>query len=139
MIAVRQVNDLTLAGPLLARALAFEVGAGPEQGGQLVDLVGGCCLFELWDADRLVGAFAARRDSYSDGAVITVTAAGGLPGYDLTSVIDAWAQLQAVGPGGARALTCTTRRPGLVKKLKRAGYQVAGYVMRKEVAHGLPQ
>jgi hypothetical protein len=134
VIAIRQVQDLTLAGPLLARALAYDTGG---EGGQLADLVRGCCIFEMWHGARLVGAFTAHLDSYSDGRQINVTAAGGVPGYDLVGAIDAWLSLQAAGPGGARALTCTTRRPGLVRRLKRAGYTVAGYVMRKEVAHGI--
>lgn len=134
MIAIRQAQDLALAGPLLEKALAFDTGG---QGGELADLVRGCCIFEMWDGERLAGAFAAHMDSFSDGRQINVTAAGGLPGYDLVGAIDAWLTLQAAGPGGARALTCTTRRPGLVRRLKRAGYSVAGYVMRKEVSHGI--
>ena len=102
-----------------------------------MDMVRGCCVFELWDGARLVGAFAAYRQQYSDGAQFVVTAAGGLPGYDLVGVMDAWLQMQAAGPDGARSLTCTTKRPGLIRRLKRAGYHVAGYVMRKEVSHGL--
>jgi len=130
VIAVRQAQDLTLAGPLLARALAYDTGG---DGGQLSDLIGGCTVFELVDGDQVVGAFAAQIHSYSDGRQISVTAAGGLPGYDLVGAMDAWVCMQAAGPIGARYLTCTTRRRGLIKRLQRAGYTVAGYVMRKEV------
>lgn len=134
MIAIRQVQDLTLAGPLLEKAVRFDTAG---TGGSVQDMVRGCCVFELWDGERLAGAFAAYRQEFSDGAQLVVTAAGGLPGYDLVGAIDAWLQLQAAGPAGARVLTCTTRRPGLIRRLKRAGYSVAGYVMRKEVSHGL--
>jgi hypothetical protein len=103
------------------------------KGAQLVDLIGGCNVFELLDAGKVVGAFAARCDAYTDGRVLTVTAAGGLPGYDLTAVIDAWMTLQASGPAAARRLECITRRPGLIKKLKAAGYHEAGVVLAKDL------
>lgn len=121
---------MTLAGPLLSKALAYDTGGDT---GTLADMIGGCTVFELVDVDKVVGAFAAQIHNYSDGRQISVTAAGGLPGYDLVGAMDAWATLQASGPIGAKALTCTTRRKGLIKRLQRAGYQVAGYVMRKDV------
>lgn len=134
MIQIRQAQDLTLCLQLLARAVPYDThGAGA---GQVEDMTRGCVLFELVDGGQVVGAFAARSDDYSDGRQLSVTCAGGLPGYDLVGVMDAWMTLQAVGPAGARVLTCTTRRPGLVKRLKRAGYSVAGYVMKKEVTYG---
>lgn len=134
MIAIRQTQDLTFAGPMLEKALAYDTGGNH---GQLADMIGGCAVFELMDGAEVVGAFAAQVHQYSDGRQITVTAAGGLPGYDLVGVMDAWLTLQAAGPVGATALTCTTRRKGLIKRLQRAGYQVAGYVLRKEVKYGL--
>lgn len=134
MVAIRQAPDLTFAGPLLERALRHDV-TGP--GGALADMIGGCAVFEVLDGSKVIGAFAARADDYSDGRVLTVTAAGGLPGYDITAAIDAWMTLQATGPAGARRLECITRRPGLIKKLQAAGYHVAGYLMAKDVQHGL--
>lgn len=130
MIFVRPTQDADQAHKLLSKALAFDTGG---TGGQVEDMTRGCLVFDLVDGARLVGAFAARCDDYSDGRTLTVTAAGGLPGYDLVGAMDAWMTLQATGPAGARALTCTTRRPGLVRKLQRAGYSIAGYVLRKEV------
>lgn len=134
MIAIRRAANLVDAGPLLARALRFDTGG---TGGQVDDLVRGCLVFELLDGDCVVGAFAVQAADYSDGRVLTVTAAGGLPGFDLVGAMDAWMTLQAAGPAGARALTCTTRRPGLVRKLQKAGYHVAGYVLRKDVKYGI--
>lgn len=130
MISIRQAADMVRAAPLLSKALAYDTGGA---GGQLSDMLGGCAVFEVMNAGNVVGAFAVRADDYSDGRTLTVTAAGGLPGFDLASAIDAWLSLQAVGPAKAHRLTCTTRRPGLVRKLTRAGYQVTGYVLSKEV------
>lgn len=129
MLTVRQTHDLTHARPLLERALRFDVYG---TGGQLIDLIAGCALFEVLDGERVVGAFAARRDGFTDGAVLSVTAAGGLPGYDLTAAMDAWMTEQA-GPAQARRLQCITRRPGLIKKLKASGYHVAGVVLAKDL------
>lgn len=130
MIAVQQAQDLTPeSAAFLAQALPYDTG-GPSA--SLDDMVRGCKLFELRDGARLVGAFAARASFYSDGPQLCVTAAGGLPGYDLTDAMHAWAIDQAAQHGFI-SLTCTTVRAGLVRKLRRAGYQVAGYVMRKDL------
>lgn len=132
MLSIRQALDPDAALPLLERAARFDV-YGPS--GQLADMLTGCTVFEIVDGARVVGAFAARADRYSDGTVLTVNAAGGLPGYDLTAAMDAWMTLQ--GAGKARRLQCVTQRPGLIKKLKAAGYYVAGTVMAKDLPHGL--
>ena len=129
MLTVWQTHDLTRARPLLERALRFDVYG---TGGQLIDLIAGCLLFELKnEAGEVVGAFAARCDTYSDGRVMTVTAAGGLPGYDLTAAIDAWMR-EAARDAKARRLQCITRRRGLIKKLKATGYHVAGVILAKD-------
>jgi hypothetical protein len=129
-LTVRQTHDLTHARPLLERALRFDVYG---TGGRLIDLIAGCLLFELVDGERVVGAFAARCESYSDGRVLTVTAAGGLPGYDLTAAIDDWMTSQARGEAQARRVQCVTRRRGLIKTLKARGYHEAGVILAKDL------
>jgi len=126
---VRAIALTLEAAELLARVLPHDTG-GPAP--QVGDLVKGCDVFGLFDGEQLVGAFAARQLRYSDGLQICINAAGGLPGYDLTGAMDDWAHMQARDLG-ASSLTCTTRRPGLVRMLERRGYQVAGTVLRKDL------
>lgn len=59
-----------------------------------------------------------------------VQAAAGSGAVDLTALLDGVITAQAQGLG---AVACQTARPGLVRKLKRHGYHVAGWIMRKEL------
>ena len=49
---------------------------------------------------------------------------------DLTRILDAVIEAQAEG---LRSVGCQTARPGLVRKLKRHGWTVAGWIMRKDL------
>lgn len=59
-----------------------------------------------------------------------VEAAKGEGPADLTRILDAVIAAQA---DGLRAIGCQTARPGLVRKLQRHGWTVAGWIMRKEL------
>ncbi len=73
----------------------------------------------------------------SGAAVVVVTvrngihwidAAGGGGGRDLAGAIDA-----TLAAAGARVIGFQTARPGLVRRAKRQGYRVAGYIMRRDL------
>lgn len=62
------------------------------------------------------------------GGVAWVDAAGGGGGRDLCGAIDA-----ALSDMPINAIAFQTKRPGLVRRAKRAGYYVAGYIMRRDL------
>lgn len=64
------------------------------------------------------------------GDVVWVDAAMGQGKDDVTALLDEAITGQS---GGCRAIAMQTARPGLVKKLKRHGWKVTGWVMRKEM------
>jgi hypothetical protein len=57
-----------------------------------------------------------------------IEAAAGDGPDDLTRAID-----DALIAAGARALAFQTARPGLVRRAKRLGYRVTGYIMRRDL------
>lgn len=116
---------------LLARAVPYEVGGTHS----LDALTEGCAVFALKDAaGQTVGAFSLECLTDTAGTVIHVTAAGGVPGHDLVGDMAEFTEAEARGRINARAVRCVTRRRGLVKRLERAGFRVAGYVMQKDIA-----
>lgn len=130
-LTVRQARDPASAVRLLGRAAAHDVDAIT---GSVAAMVEGCALFEVIDATgQAVGAFALRVDDYPDGRALTVTAAAATTASGATETMAAWCEAQARDHIRANVLTCTTARPGLVRRLKRAGFSVAGYVLKKEI------
>lgn len=129
-LTIRPAQDLHRAIELLELAAAKDVsGQGSAQ-----DLAQGAAVFELLDPEGVrVGAFAVRVDTYSDGRLVTVTAAGGKGDNGATEAMAAWVEDQARYHIKARAVTCTTQRRGLVRRLQGLGYRVAGYVMQKDI------
>ncbi|MFN3812158.1 MAG: hypothetical protein ACK4S6_16255 [Roseateles asaccharophilus] len=125
---VEPTQDRARALALLELAAAHDV-SGPSSAAELAE---GAALFDLVRDGQAVGAFALRVDRYPSGTVMTVTAAASQAGQDATACMDAWLVDQARRHVGARAITCQTRRPGLVRKLQRAGWRVAGFVMQKD-------
>lgn len=65
-----------------------------------------------------------------NGAVWIDAAAGQGGPHDLCELLDAVLTVQAQG---MRHLAMQTARPGLVRKLKRQGWTVAGWIMRKDL------
>lgn len=63
----------------------------------------------------------------SRNGVLWVNAAAGAGPVCLTSAMD-----QALQASGARSIAFQTARPGLVRKAKRLGYRVTGYIMRRD-------
>jgi len=62
--------------------------------------------------------------------VAWVSAIKGTGSVDWTFITAAMIEAQAKG---LRAVAFQTARAGLVRKMKKAGYEVSGYVMRKEI------
>lgn len=94
---------------------------------------GSACFAVTLDTGESVGGYAVRVVDCDAGAVAWIMgAAGRLPGVDLvreTLPAIEW-QLQS---NGIDALSLTTERRGLIRKLTRAGYQVVSVNLRKEL------
>jgi len=130
MIA-RPAADMPRALQHLQRAVAFDcLGNGT---GTVAELAAGEAVFELVADGRVVGAFTLGVQQYSDGRVIRCGAAGGEGGHDLLSAMVDFAEGEARGRVGARALVCETSRRGLVRRLERRGFRVAGFILRKDM------
>lgn len=117
----------------IPRAAALLAPAEQYAGGMsAADMAMGSANFGIVDAAGVeVGAYALRVVENSAGATAWVIgAAGSLPGVDLTRAILPAIESHA-GARGCDALAITTKRPGLVRKLKAAGYEVASVNLRK--------
>ncbi|HEV6968844.1 MAG TPA: hypothetical protein VK305_25890 [Roseateles sp.] len=92
---------------------------------------------DVRDLARSGRAFAIEGDAGNAVYVVTVrngcawvTAAKGGGSVDLTEVLD---RVLVAQSQGLRALGCQTARPGLVRKLKARGWQVTGWILRKDL------
>ena len=131
-LSVRPASDLAASLALLERAERYEVTGAAR----VADLIAGCAVFDVVADGQTVGAFAVRVDTYSTGRELSVTAAGGVGDLGQTEAMAAWCEQQARDVIGARALSCQTRRRGLVRKLEGLGYRVSGYIMTKIEGEG---
>lgn len=98
-----------------------------RQGDQLPEVIAGSRCFLLRVDGRDVFAWAVSR--VGDELWIDA-AAGKAPGYDLTAAGLAIVEAQAAG---LETVGFLTRRPGLLKKAQRLGYQVDGWILRKRI------
>ncbi len=90
-------------------------------------------LFEVVCCGVVVGRYALRTVDHANGReMIIVAAAGGLPGVDLVASVLPNIEQQGVSVGADR-LTMRTRRPGLVRKLKKQGWVLDAYCMGKKI------
>lgn len=124
---VRLAQDMPGALQHLARAVPHDVH---DSGCTVHELAAGHAVFELLDDGRQVGALAVAVHDYSAGRVIRCGAAGGEPGHDLAGAMAAFLASEARRIG-ARQVTFETRRRGLVRRLAREGFRVAGFVLSK--------
>ena len=91
----------------------------------------GAQLFEVVVAGAVVARYALRMDQHDNGReIVVVAAAGGLPGVDLVASV--LPNIEKQGAGADR-MTLRTRRPGLVRKLKKQGWVVDAYCMGKKI------
>lgn len=108
---------------------------GDTTGGacNLGDLCAGSDVFIGLDAGRPVFAYAMGIVNHEAARVAWIkAAAGAVPGADLTAQVLPFVERQAKGEGAAQ-VAITTRRRGLIKKLKAQGYAVTGVTLRKNV------
>lgn len=88
-------------------------------------------LFEVKVAGQVVARYALEQVQADKGVEVWVTAmAGSLPGVDLIRGLSPYIEQQCAR---ADCLTMQTRRPGLVKKLEREGWELSAYIMRKKL------
>jgi hypothetical protein len=123
---VRLAADLAQAVAMLAPAQAQAVN-----GETLRELTAGQAVFELVQEGQVVGAFTLGLHETASGRVMHCAAAAGR-GKDLAGTIARFKEHEARRLGVKR-LVCETRRRGLVRRLAREGYRVAGYVLTKEI------
>lgn len=128
-MTVKPATDPRQALPLLALAGRFDACGGVAT---VAEMAGGQAVFEVHQAGQLVGAFTLGVQDCADGRLVRCGAAGGLPGYDLLPVMDQAGQAEARRVGAA-ALVCETSRPGMVRRLERRGWRVAGFILRKDL------
>lgn len=100
----------------------------------LEELCAGGQVFTVRDgAGRQVLAYVLAMRDHAAARVCWVQAAGGgLPGVDLTGQAMPAIEHQARGQGAGQ-VAITTRRRGLIKKLRAHGYEVAGVTLRKKI------
>ena len=120
-----------------ARA-AYAAAYRPDRrtGGGLGSMDAAMCnaqLFEVVYCGAVVGRYALRTVDHANGReIVVVAAAGGLPGVDLVASVSPNIEQQGVIAGADR-LTMRTRRPGLVRKLKKQGWVLDAYCMGKNI------
>ena len=99
--------------------------------GSMDEAMRGAQLFEVVVAGVVVARYALRQDHYENGSeIVIVAAAGGLPGVDLVASL-----VPTIERQGAIAdrMTMRTRRPGLVRKMKKQGWVLDAYCMGKKI------
>lgn len=127
---------LTLQPAEYAQARPFLEAAqrrGDTTGGtaSLDEMCQGGQAFMLKSAGVPVLAYVlAMRDHAAARVCWVQAAAGKMQGVDLTEQALPVIEAQARGQGAGQ-VAITTRRPGLVKKLKARGYRVTGVTLRK--------
>lgn len=118
------------ARPLLARAVLRGDTTGGAAG--LDELCTGGQVFGVHSAGRLVMAYVLTMRDHAAARVCWVQAAGGgAPGLDLTRELMPRIEKQAKEQGAGQ-VAITTRRRGLIKKLRAQGYTVTGVTLRKK-------
>lgn len=110
-----------------ARAMRHDTNGGLRA---LAEVLAGADLFEVVDeSGAVVLRYALRVDKHAEGAEgVIVAAVGKLPGADLCELFVPVIERQL---SGAAAVKVTTRRMGLVEKLRAKGYQLEGFILRK--------
>jgi hypothetical protein len=124
--------DFERAAPMLGRAAHRTDTTGGTA--SLAELCQDGNAYELRDSEgRQVGAYVLAMRDHAAARVAWVMAAGGaVQGVDLTGAVLPCVERQA-RTLGAGQVAITTRRPGLIRKLKKQGYSVTGVTLRKTV------
>ena len=122
-MSIATASDLQRAGGFLGRALPHAVDGAH----QLADVIA-CpgAVFELHQAGRVVGAFSLEVSEEGGRRVLRCLAAGAEPGAGVLSSIVAFVDREAREHVRAHAIACDTCRPGLIRRLCRMGFNIAG-------------
>lgn len=126
------LNLRTIAPDEAARRLAGCERLDPRGIATAADLVAMCQAGQCFALDGAADAVYVLRVV---NGMVWVDAARGSGPVDLTAAID---QLVSTQAAGLRGIALQTRRRGLVAKLQRRGYHVAGWIMKKEGVQRVP-
>lgn len=98
---------------------------------QLQDVVAGCQVIDVLQAGEHVGSVSIEVQTTSVARLARITGAAAYKGHALTRA--ALLELEQLARPAADYLEFQTRRGGLVRLAKRAGYTVAGVTLRKHL------
>ncbi|WAL84958.1 hypothetical protein OYT13_11430 [Pandoraea sp. XJJ-1] len=94
------------------------------------DVVRGGCFFRVHEDGEPVAWYVLGFTQEAGGVIATVRLAHGRAGFDLVSHVLPLIERQCEG---CASLRIETRRPGLIRKLSRAGYRATSVTMRKKL------
>jgi hypothetical protein len=95
-----------------------------------VDCLANAQFFRVFDDGVPVAFYVLRARQGRAGIDAEITLAHGRAGFDLVGAVLPLIERQCAG---CHQLRIETRRPGLMKKLERAGYQRASVILTKEL------
>jgi hypothetical protein len=95
-----------------------------------VDCLNDAQFFRVFDDGVPVAFYVLRARAGRAGVDAEITLANGRAGFDLVADVLPLIERQCAG---CHAMRIETRRPGLMKKLERAGYQRASVILTKEL------
>ena len=130
VILAGTLDDTARAAYAAAYTARCDTGGGL---GSMDAGMAGAQLFEVVVGGAVVARYALRLDQHANGVeLVVVAAAGGASGVDLTASIVPTIETQG-RQAGAHRVTLRTRRPGLVRKLKKQGWVLDAYCMGKKI------
>lgn len=109
-------------------AIALSEVGNPED--YASQIKAGAKLFKVEQGGAGIGFYLLRIDQTAEGAEGVLVAAVGRADFDLTAAIVPVIEKQFYG---CRSIRIHTGRPGLAKKLSKAGYHAAEIVLRKSL------
>lgn len=124
-------SDMANVRAMLARAI--ERGDTTGGAASVDDMAGGGQVYEVQQGGRQVAAYALSVADHAHARVVWVTAAAGTaPGVDLTAELleQIYAQARSVH---ASQVAITTKRRGMLRKLRAQGFEVTGITLRKRI------
>lgn len=130
LIRAGTLDDAARAAYAVAYSARCDTGGGL---GSMDAGMQGAQLFEVVVSGAVVARYALRLEQHANGVeLVVVAAAGGASGVDLTASIVPTIETQG-RQAGAHRVTLRTRRPGLVRKLKKQGWVLDAYCMGKNI------
>lgn len=93
----------------------------------------GAVLFRVSSAEKTLGFYILRVDTWAEKTVGVLVAASGLPGFSFADDLMPIIEQQFIGVDEIHQY-CS--RPGMVRKMLARGWQPTHFVIRKVVKHG---